>query len=157
MTGEKRRQRMRRGDDVHAPGRGRVPRAVVVVAAHQRQRDVRMGGAPGEERGVERRDAARGGVQEIAEHDEAPCARPRDQRREPREVGLRAAARQREPPARNAAALPRCTSATNSVAPAGQYSARSACNSTRSPASDVDHADGLAPPRQAGGLGSDCG
>ena len=53
-----------------------------------------MGRSPRQKGGVERGDATRGGVQEIPEHDEAPGVCAREQRREPREIGPRAAARQ---------------------------------------------------------------
>ena len=71
----------------------RVPRLGVVVAAHERDRDVRVRVAPAQEGGVERRHAARGGVQEIAEDDEPGRARRFEQARKAREIGGRRAAR----------------------------------------------------------------
>ena len=51
--------------------------------------------APRLERRIKRCDAAGAGVQEIAEHHEPRGTRAATQRREPRKVGLRVAARQR--------------------------------------------------------------
>ncbi len=97
MAREERCHRVRLGHDLHAPGGGRVAGAIVVIAAHEQDVDRRLQFAPAAERRIEGRDAARRGVQEIAEHDEPPRAGLRKDGRQTREIRRRAPARQRHP------------------------------------------------------------
>jgi len=72
------------GDDRDAPVRRRVARVRVVIAADQQDVEPRVTVAPGPERDVERRHAAGGGVQEIAQHHQARGARAIEEGGEPR-------------------------------------------------------------------------
>ena len=86
MAGEKRRQRVRLGDDFDTPRPRWVASLRIVVAAHEQQRDRRMPTAPSEERRFERRHAAGRGVQKIAQHDQRTRTGRFDQRAQPMQI-----------------------------------------------------------------------
>jgi hypothetical protein len=140
MTAEEGRQRIRIRDAGHAPVRGRIARATIVIAPHEHDLETRMAIAPRGEARIERSHASRLRVKEIAEDHQARRGCLLDEARQAREVGGGCAARQRHATGAKGRALPRWTSATNSVCARGQLIARSAKSSTRSFAMTVENA-----------------
>jgi len=95
VAGEEGRQRMRFGDDRHAPVGRRGACAIVVVAANEDNGKRRMQRPPFPVRVVKGIYPARRSVQEIAEDDETPGPGLMQNGRESRQIRRGAAARQR--------------------------------------------------------------